>query len=409
MRPSSNRVYYYSLYSLLAARRFATTRSMALSEASSDRFSLKDHLFNEEKVKLLTKRLQDVHKKFPQDAFEEDVLSAFPQLELKERIAHISSCLHEHIDQDYPATIDILLRSLPPELDPHKSDDDFGDFIWAPYSHYVAAHGCSLEHLELSLDAMYAMTKRFSVEFSIRTFLNHYPEETMAFLEQCASDDNYHVRRLASEGTRPKLPWAEKLTKVDYKDPLPILDQLAADSKRYVTRSVANHLHDISKIDAELAVNTLIRWKAKHASAEMDYICQHSLRTLVKQKDKSALALLGFISPKVVISDFETTTPKVAIGEAFEFTLNLKSLTKQSLVLDYSMEFASGPKSKRTSSKVFKLKKLETKKGQKVLVRKRHPMRIMTTRKLHPGKHKITLQINGEIFGELEFTLTKST
>ena len=382
-------------------------------QVSSDRFSLKDHLFNQEKVELMSTRLKKVYKKFPKSSFDEQVLSAFPELELKQRIAHISSCLNETIDKDYPAAVDILLRSLPPELDPTKSDDDFGDYIWAPYSHYVATYGCSREHLELSLDALRAMTKRFSVEFAIRTFLNQFPKETLTFLQEtCAVDENYHVRRLASEGTRPKLPWAEKLTSIDYKEPLHILDLLANDSTRYVVRSVANHLHDISKLDPDLVLTTLQRWREQNpSSSEMDYICQHSLRTLVKQKHKAALRLLGFENPKVRISDFATTTPTVAIGDALEFSFNIQSLAKQPLVLDYCMEFANGSKSskKKKSTKVFKIKKLDATKGQKVAVQKRHPMRVMTTRKLHPGGHKITLQVNGDSFGELEFDLVEAS
>ena len=403
----SARIYLLST-SLAGGGRFVLVRSMTM-QSSSDRFSLKDHLFNEEKVDLMSTRLKKAYRKFPKPSFDKQVLSAFPELELKQRIAHISTCLYETIDKDYPTTVDILLRSLPPELDPNKSDEDYGDFIWAPYSHYVASYGCSSEHLELSLNALHSMTKRFSVEFSIRKFLNEFPKETLAFLqESCASDESYHVRRLASEGTRPKLPWAEKLTSIDYKDPLPILDLLANDPTRYVTRSVANHLHDISKIDPDLVLKTLHGWRQNDTSSEMEYICQHSLRTLVKQKHKEALALLGFEAPKVRISDFSTTTTTVAIGDAFEFSLNIKSLAKQPLVLDYCMEFANGPKSKRKSTKVFKLKKLDAKKGQKVTVSKRHPMRVMTTRKLHPGRHKITLQVNGEGFGDLEFNLVKA-
>ena len=133
----------------------------------------------------------------------------FPTLELIQRIAHISSCLYEYLPDAYPAALDIILNSLPPALDPTKTDDDFGDFIFAPLSLFVATYGCTQNHLERSLQALKEITKRFSAEDAIRYFINAFPDETGSFLLGCAQDENYHVRRLASEGTRPKLPWSQ--------------------------------------------------------------------------------------------------------------------------------------------------------------------------------------------------------
>ena len=396
---------------------------------ATERFSLKDHLFHAEKVYDLSASILAVHPTFPKDSFDTAVLEAFPELELKQRIAHIASCWKDAFttsssEEDevlsawsYPASLDVLLRSLPPPLDPTKTDDDFGDFIYAPYSHYVAMYGCTEEeHLELSLDALREITQRFSAEFAIRDFLNAYPTETMAFLEDCATHDNYHVRRLASEGSRPKLPWGVKLTAIDYRDPVSrILARLTNDPTRYVTRSVANHLNDVSKIDPELVLETLQSWKESDASntAETEYICQHALRTLVKQKHTGALRLLGFSSPRIRGVRFMSDTPSVVLGQAVEFRLQFKSLSDQSLVIDYTMEFATKAAGERRTttkrpSKVFKWKKLDVTKGQAVTMQKRHPMRIMTTRKLVPGTHSVTLQINGESMASFRFQLVDS-
>ncbi len=248
------------------------------------------------------------------------------------------------------------------------------------------------------------------MEDAVRYFINAFPDETLAFLHACAEDENYHVRRLASEGTRAKLPWAQKLT-IAYDAPLLILDKLYADPTRYVTRSVANHLNDVSKLDPPLVLATLERWQAsqKQEAREMAYMTTHALRTLTRQGDPAALELLGFGGkPDIAIREFTTSTPRVEIGEAFHFTLTLRARKAQKLVVDYLMEFAGDPasaKGKKRGRKVFKLRQLDLKKDEVVTIRKKHPMRLMTTRQLYAGEHEITLQVNGQAYGSLSFEL----
>ncbi|MEM8862802.1 MAG: DNA alkylation repair protein, partial [Chloroflexota bacterium] len=302
--------------------------------------------------------------------------------------------------------LDIILKALPPELDPTLTDDDFGDFIIGPLNHFVATYGCSADYLDHSLNAMRAITKRFSAEDAIRYFINAFPEQTLEFLTGCATDDNYHVRRWASEGTRPKLPWSQKLI-INHHQPMHILDLLFADHTRYVTRSVANHLNDIAKIEPELVISTLKRWKesGKQNEKEMKWMIQHATRTLVKNGNQDALDLMGYgETPDITIENFVTSTPTVNIGEAFEFTFDLTTYSAQSLMIDYVMDFA-GTGTKPGGRKVFKIKLLESKAGITQKMKKRHPMRLMTTRTLYEGKHTITLQINGKPFDSLSFNL----
>ena len=370
-------------------------------------FSLKDQLFNLEKVDYLGGLIGQVYADFDQTAFHRDVVEAFPRLELKQRIAHISTCLYQYLPAPYPAALDIILNALPPALDPTKTDDDFGDFILAPLSLFVATQGCTADYLELSLQALKEITKRFSAEDAIRYFINSFPEETCRFLLDCAQDENYHVRRLASEGTRPKLPWSQKLV-IDYRQPLPILEVLFADNTRYVTRSVANHLNDISKVDSALVIETLARWDAsgQQTAEEMTFITKHGLRSQIKQGNKQALALLGFGGkPDITIIHFSTSTPVVQVGAAFEFTLELRANKSQKLLVDYLMTFAGD--GKKQPQKVFKLKQLELKAGEVVQLKKRHPMRLMTTRRLILGEHRIVLQVNGQAFDSLSFELVE--
>jgi 3-methyladenine DNA glycosylase AlkC len=371
-----------------------------------EKFSLKDVLYNSEKVSKIATEIKTVYPDFEQEAFENDVLTLFPDLELKERMYHIRDILGKYLPQEYREATNILLQALPEALDNTKSDDDFGDFIYAPYGEFVALHGCCAKHVDFSLQALREISKRFSVEFAIRDFLNIFPTETLAMLEACSLSDNYHERRLASEGLRPKLPWAKKLT-IHYSEPLTHLENLFDDNTRYVTRSVANHLNDIAKMDAPLVINTLKRWKTsgKHNAKEMDYIINHALRILVKQGNEDALALLGYgHKPDIKMSDFVLQNKEVSVGEALLFDFKLEAKEDTKLMIDYIIHFRT--KAGTLSPKVYKLKKVSLKKGESLTLQKKHPFKAnMTTRTLYEGEHKIELQIIGMIYANEIFTL----
>ena len=178
--------------------------------------------------------------------------------------------------------------------------------------------------------------------------------------------------------------------------------------------SVANHLNDISKLEPNLVINTLKRWQKsqKQREKEIAYMSRHALRTLTKQGNQDALTLLGFgAKPDITITDFATSTPQVAIGEAFVFSLKIHAHKQQKLVIDYLMHFASNNTAgnrKQGGQKVFKLKQLALDKGQVITLNKKHPMRLMTTRRLYAGQHQITLQVNGQAYGSLTFDLTEA-
>ena len=371
-----------------------------------EKFSLKDELFNSDKVHKIAVEIKAVYSAFDQKEFERDVLEAFPQLELKERIYHIRDMFAFYLPGDYREAVGILLQSLPDELDTNRSDNDFGDFIYAPYSEFVTAFGCSREELSFSLQALREITKRFSVEFAIRDFLNAYPEETFAMLEVCSLSDNYHERRLASEGLRPKLPWAKKIN-AEYDKALFILNNIFYDETRYVTRSVANHLNDISKVDPTLVIDTLQRWKVtgRQNEKEMDYIVNHALRTLVKQGNEEALVLLGYErDPKIVLSGFKLHQNEVRLGEELIFDFEIEAKEDCHLLLDYIIHFRT--KSGKASPKVHKIKKLSLQAGECIGVSKKHLFRAnMSTRKLYVGEHKVELQINGKRYSLGVFNL----
>lgn len=377
-----------------------------MPKQSVEKFSLKDDLFNAQKVEKIALEIQNVYTGFNIDAFKKDVVGAFPELELKERIYHIRDMLKKYLPENYVMATNILLNALPSQLDPEKSDDDFGDFIYAPYSDYVATYGCTDEYLDFSLEALREMTRRFSVEFAIRDFINLYPVKTLEMLHICALSENYHERRLASEGLRPKLPWAKKLT-IDYSEPFQHLDHLFYDNTRYVTRSVANHLNDIAKIDASLVVETLKRWRksGKQNPKEMEYITTHALRTLVKKGDEDALALLGYVkSPSILVNGLVLHTNVVRVGEALFFELEIEAKEETKLMIDYLIYFRT--KLGTLSSKVHKLKKMNLKKGEKIMLQKKHPFKAnMSTRTLYEGEHRVEVQINGTVYVSDTFML----
>jgi len=371
-----------------------------------EKFSLKDELYNPKKVEMIASEIKEVYPSFDASQFTKDTLEKFPTLELKERIYHIRDMLYKYLPSDYQEAVNILLQALPTELDPSKSDDDFGDFIYAPYSEYVTAYGCSEEHLNFSLDALREITKCFSVEFALRDFINNYPIQTLAMLEACAKSENYHERRLASEGLRMRLPWAKKLT-IDYHEPLRHLELLYSDRTRYVTRSVANHLNDIAKIDAPLVIETLKRWKKckKQEPKEMDFIISHALRTLVKQGDSDALAMLGYAqNPPIKVKEVILKSTSVQVGEALEFEVEVTALDDAMLMVDYIVHFQT--KAGKLSPKVHKLKKLELAKGKGIVLKKKHPFKAnMSTRTLYAGEHVLEVQVNGSIVSNESFTL----
>ncbi len=367
---------------------------------------MKDDLFNAQKVVKIASEIKAVYGTFAQEKFEKETVVKFPELELKERIFHIRDMLKKYLPDDFVEATNILLEAQPSELDPTKCDDDFGDFIYAPYSEFVTQGGCCEEHLDFALSALAEMTKRFSVEFAIRDFINTFPKESYAMLQACSLSENYHQRRLASEGLRLVLPWAKKID-IDYHDNLPLLDNLYHDKCRFVTRSVANHLNDISKKEPSLVLETLRRWKksGKQDKKEMDFIINHALRTLIKNGDEATLGFLGYrVNPAIKIKSFTLSSEAIMIGESLRFSFEIEAQKDEGLIVDYIVHFRT--KAGKYNPKVHKLKKLHIEEDEAIMIEKKHHFKAgMTTRKLFLGEHKIELQINGKIYASKNFNL----
>jgi len=369
--------------------------------------SLKDHLFNEEKVSYLAYSLKQAHQSFRSEEFVIEVMGKLGALELKDRIRWIAEVLTRYLPRNYDEAIAVMIQSLPPPLDPTKTDDDFGEFILAPFGEYVAKHGCINSRLTTSFRALEEFTMRFSMEDSVRHFLRAFPVETLAVCRDWSRHQNYHVRRLVSEGTRPLLPWSGR---VDLKasDTLPLLSVLHADPTRYVTRSVANHLNDLAKIEPAMVIKTLNEWQTRQQQSdkEFSWLMRHALRTLVKQGNKEALTMLGFGQPKVKVQHFEISNQKsnIARGDILEFQAILCATDNSNLLIDYVVYFIK--KQGRVNSKVFKWKTVYLRKGEQTVLTKRHLLKAdATTFKLYPGEHQVVLQVNGERLATSQFML----
>ena len=371
-------------------------------------FSLKDQLFNAQKVDYLARLIEAVDPGFNGARFSKVVVGAFPGLGLMERIIHIADTLDRMLPADFHEAVRVVERALPPPLDPDRTDDDFGDFIFAPLGELMVLRGLET-HPGRALEAIEELTQRFSMEWAVRPFLNRWPEDTLNRFAAWAQHPSYHVRRLVSEGSRPRLPWGRKIG-IDPLAPLPLLDRLHADRTRYVTRSVANHLNDIAKIAPDVVVARLRDWRdeGQQEIKELDWMTRHALRTLVRQGHPGALDLLGYGPVAGLRAGIVLAPGPVRIGGALAFTVTLEAQTGGPVLVDYVLGFHRPGRA--DGRKVFKLKTGRLAGGRVLRMDKRHKLRgDATTFRLHPGPHWLAVQVNGQIAARTEFDLEPSS
>ena len=349
---------------------------------------LKD-FFDRPLVVAIGRSLKAAHTSFDARAFVKRATTGLDALELMDRGAHIATAMHACLPAVYEDAIAILVAAPDVEL-PRASN--MGSFRYLPHTTYIATHG--LEHFEASMRAQHHFTQRFTAEFSIRPFLVRYPAQTLARLATWASDPSEHVRRLVSEGTRPRLPWGLRL-RAFVEDPTPVLallERLVDDPAEYVRRSVANNLNDIAKDHPDVVVETCTRWLGERA--ERRWIVERALRTLVKKGDRGALRVLGVGgTPKVAIETV-TLPRRVRIGDALALSFELASTggKPQELAVDFAVHYVKANGSR--SPKVFKLKRVSLAKAGRVRLEARVSFKDMTTRTHHPGEHLVEARVN---------------
>ncbi|MGG0080118.1 3-methylpurine-DNA glycosylase [Bacillus cereus] len=237
-------------------------------------------LFNEELAEIMADSICKHDPNFPKRNFVSSVTCKVEKLELKQRIEVIADELHDALQKDFHGAIHILLKTLGPENTTEVGTFTNG-YMYMPIAKYVEKYG--LNDFETSCNAMYEITKRNTAEYAIRPFLETYHEDTLHILQQWIHDDNSHIRRLVSEGTRPRLPWAKKIEalKGDFKNNLKLLESLMNDPSKYVQKSVANHINDITKEDKELVFQWL-QYLRDNQYPVNPWIIKHGLRTVIK-------------------------------------------------------------------------------------------------------------------------------
>jgi 3-methyladenine DNA glycosylase AlkC len=337
-----------------------------------------------------------VHPTFPATAFVKQALRGYEDLELMDRGRHIAAALAAHLPAHFPTAAKVLVKSMAPKTS-QTEGNGMAPFLYMPHAMFVASHG--LDYFEESMVAQYEITQRFTAEFSIRLFIARYPNETLARLREWTRDPSDHVRRLVSEGTRTRLPWAGRLPDFQ-RDPTPVialLELLKDDPSLYVRRSVANNLNDIGKDHPKLLTDIAARWM-KDASPEREWIVRHALRMAVKRGDKAALAVLGFGGKATFAINAAKITPKTAaVGESVVIAFVVTNTGKKSarVMVDFAVHFVKA--NGGSSAKVFKLKALQLEAGEGVTVSKKVSLKEMTTRKHYPGTHRVDAIINGEV------------
>lgn len=360
--------------------------------------------FGEEIPRRIAGMIASVHPAFPVKPFLRDALRAYEALELVQRGRRIAECLRQHLPVDYGRALNILLASMDVPVEKGEGNP-MASFLYLPHVTFVALYG--LDHFDISMRAQYELTQRFTAEFSIRPYLERHPERTLALLREWASDPNVHVRRLVSEGTRPRLPWASRLRDFQ-RDPTPVLELLELlkdDPELYVRRSVANNLNDIGKDHPELLFATAERW-LEGASAERQWLVNHSLRSAVKRGERGALSALGFGKPSLLEVQKATLLPRrPQIGSAVNvaFTLHNPGKKAQRALVDFRIHFVKANGEARP--KVFKLKEVDVPPGASLTLGKNISMAVHTTRKPYAGKHLVDAVINGKVVPLGYFTL----
>lgn len=364
-------------------------------------------------VRRMANEIAAVHRAFPKDAFVRDATRGLERHELKGRAQHIASALKQHLPQDYPRALDVLVRSLGPEFESEETlGHGMAPFFYLPHTMFVAEHG--LEHFELSMKAQHELTRRCSCEFSVRAYLERWPDETLAVLKRWTRDPNAHVRRLVSEGTRPRLPWALRVSWIESQPErvLPLLEALKDDRASTVRRSVANHLNDLSKKHTALAFEIAERW-LDGASDERRELVEHALRSAAKRGEPRALALLGFgarAEVEVVNSSF--TPARVAIGGSTRARVEVRDTRKarakgaQKLSAELVVHFVKA--NGKSSAKVFQLAQLSLAPGEQSVLEKTISLAVHTTRKPYPGRHAVDVRFNGASTALGAFVVTRA-
>lgn len=337
---------------------------------------------------VLTKVLPEFDAvKFNQLIFNEH----FVGYELKQRMHHTADVLHHFMPTDFSDAISVL-KCIIAELRAQGIKEQSIEFMFLPA--YIEMYG--LEDYDCAVDGFECVTQYTSCEFAVRPFIIRYPAKMLVQLQAWTQHESRHVRRLASEGSRPRLPWAMALPefKHDPKPLLPILTALKCDDCEVVRRSVANNLNDIAKDNSDVVVQIATQWLGDNEHT--DKLVKHACRTLLKQAQPEIMALFGFLQDLIKLTEMAITTSVVKVGEklTFNFTINNTSRMPQRLRLEYGLYYLK--KNGTLVRKVFKITERVIAGNTQEQITRHQSFKIISTRVFHLGTHKLSIIINGQ-------------
>ncbi|MFB4264503.1 DNA alkylation repair protein [Nonomuraea sp. GTA35] len=348
---------------------------------------LKD-MINNRSVSVLADGLAAAWPAFPRARFAAQALTGLDGLELKARVAHVAAALHDALPLPYPQAA-ALVRECAATLD-----------MWSgwPATEHTAVQG--LDHLEAAMETLAALTPYATGEFAVRPYLERYRDDAIKIMYGWAESPDEHLRRLASEGSRPRLPWASRVGWLMTPGPtLPLLDRLRDDPSEYVRRSVANHVNDLAKDHPQVALELLAGWRAGGGS-HVERVLRHAVRGLLRAGHPEALALVGATPGSGAVDELSLDSPTVAVGGKLAFTVTVTAEAAGPVLLKYAVRRAG-------SRRVFHLGQREAGgAGETFTVRKSHSFRPVTTRDEPPGPRELDVIVNGRVAATVPFTLT---
>ena len=368
------------------------------------------NLINADTVREASRHLKRAWPGFDASRFETLALQGLQDLEFKARAMHLCDALEATLPDAFGQAAGIIEAALAPPRDGDglstlcSGPMGLAGWVVWPLGEYVARRGA--EAPQRALQTLHALTQRHTAEWALRPFIERHPELTFATLETWSRDASAHVRRLASEGSRPRLPWGVQLKGL-VRDPsptLPLLRRLQDDPSAYVRRSVANHLNDIAKDHPQ----RIVQWLHEHlpgAPAPRRALLKHACRTLIKQGHPQVLQAWGLGQALRGEARLSVAPKRLAVGDALTLSVHLRStaVRAQTLLIDYAVHHVKA--SGETRPKVFKGWSLHLGAGEQATLHKRHSMRAVTTRRYHPGRHEVDLRINGQVVARAFFDL----
>ncbi|CAL2085860.1 3-methyladenine DNA glycosylase AlkC [Tenacibaculum sp. 190524A02b] len=360
------------------------------------------NIYNDRFFERFTNIVLAIQPNFNKTQFIKDIYTDnWEQKELKQRMRHITTVLNTHLSPNFEQNVELLIAVIQ-YIEQNNIKQESIEYMFLP--DFIEVYG--MNHYNVSVKAMEQITQFTSCEFAVRPFIIAYPDKMLTQMKAWSTHKHPMVRRLATEGCRPRLPWAMALPELK-KDPtpiLPILETLKGDVSESVRRSVANNLNDISKDNPEIVMQLAKKWMG--TSKEIDWVVKHASRTLLKQGNSEIMELFGFGSiENIKITDFNIHTPKVSIGNYLEFSFKLKNISSppSKIRLEYGLYYqkANGTLSK----KVFKISEKQYDGQSTTAITRKQSFKIITTRRYHVGLHQVSLIINGQELEAFNFEL----